>query len=81
MGATTDDFVSNKAAVNISWENEYAADMSSIKQAQERIRPYVTKTPVLSAQTLNSLAGRNLHFKCECLQKWYLYSSYIYIYL
>ncbi|KAL8529654.1 hypothetical protein ACS0TY_006910 [Phlomoides rotata] len=48
----------------------YAADISSIKEAQQRISPYVTKTPILSAQTLNSLAGRrNLHFKCECLQK------------
>ncbi|KAK4389303.1 Serine racemase [Sesamum angolense] len=49
--------------------NEYAADISSIKAAEERISPYVHKTPVLSSETLNSIAGRKLYFKCECFQK------------
>ncbi|KAK6137444.1 hypothetical protein DH2020_028801 [Rehmannia glutinosa] len=47
----------------------YAADISSIKAAQERISPYVHKTPVLSSETLNSISGRKLYFKCECFQK------------
>ncbi|KAL8543711.1 hypothetical protein ACS0TY_004324 [Phlomoides rotata] len=49
--------------------NAYAADISSIKAAQERISLYVHKTPVLSSETLNSLSGRNLYLKCECFQK------------
>lgn len=49
--------------------NKYAADISSIKEAQERISPYVHKTPVLSSETLDSISGRKLYFKCECFQK------------
>lgn len=49
--------------------NKYAADISSIKAAEERISPYAYKTPVLSSETLNSISGRKLYFKCECFQK------------
>ncbi|KAK4435310.1 Serine racemase [Sesamum alatum] len=49
--------------------NKYAADISSIKAAEERISQYVHKTPVLSSETLNSISGRQLYFKCECFQK------------
>ncbi|CAA0842222.1 Serine racemase [Striga hermonthica] len=49
--------------------NRYAADISSIKAAQERISPYVNKTAVLSSETLDSISGRKLYFKCECFQK------------
>lgn len=47
----------------------YAADISSIKEAQCRIGPYIHKTPVLSSISLDSLSGRQLFFKCECFQK------------
>ncbi|OVA19157.1 Tryptophan synthase beta subunit-like PLP-dependent enzymes superfamily [Macleaya cordata] len=47
----------------------YAADISSIKEAQVRINSFIQKTPVLSSETLNSIAGRRLFFKCECFQK------------
>ncbi|MCL7028325.1 hypothetical protein MKW94_011948 [Papaver nudicaule] len=47
----------------------YAADLSSIKEAQERINSVIHKTPVLTSETLNSIAGRKLFFKCECFQK------------
>ncbi|XP_051137048.1 serine racemase [Andrographis paniculata] len=50
-------------------ENKYAADFPSIKAAQERISSYVHTTPVLSSETLNSMSGRRLFFKCECFQK------------
>ncbi|MCD7450454.1 hypothetical protein HAX54_006520 [Datura stramonium] len=49
--------------------DSYAADISSIRQAQERIAPFVRKTPVLTSETLDSIAGRKLYFKCECFQK------------
>ncbi|KAL2544054.1 Serine racemase [Forsythia ovata] len=48
---------------------KYAADISSIREAQERISSLVHRTPVLSSETLNSISGRKLHFKCECFQK------------
>ncbi|KAL3498821.1 hypothetical protein ACH5RR_041553 [Cinchona calisaya] len=48
---------------------KYAADISSIKEAQKRISSYVHKTLVLSSETLNSFCGRMLYFKCECFQK------------
>ncbi|XP_010660854.1 serine racemase isoform X2 [Vitis vinifera] len=47
----------------------YAADISSIREAQVRINSFIHKTPVLTSETLNSLAGRGLFFKCECFQK------------
>ncbi|CAN4077379.1 unnamed protein product [Withania somnifera] len=47
----------------------YAADISSIRQAQVRIKPFAHKTPVLTSETLNSVSGRKLYFKCECFQK------------
>ncbi|XP_055819620.1 serine racemase [Solanum dulcamara] len=49
--------------------NDYAADISSIRQAQVRIKPFAHKTPVLTSETLDSIAGRKLYFKCECFQK------------
>ena len=37
--------------------------------AQERIKPYVHRTPVLTSSYLNELAGAELFFKCENFQK------------
>jgi threonine dehydratase len=37
--------------------------------AAMRIRPYVHRTPVLTSETLDRLAGARLFFKCENLQK------------
>lgn len=50
-------------------ETKYAADISSIREAQARIEPFVHKTPVFTSESLNALSGRRLFFKCECLQK------------
>uniref|UniRef100_A0A3Q7HL05 Serine racemase n=1 Tax=Solanum lycopersicum TaxID=4081 RepID=A0A3Q7HL05_SOLLC len=47
----------------------YAADISSIREAQVRIKPFAQQTPVLTSDTLDSIAGRKLYFKCECFQK------------
>ncbi|ONK71518.1 uncharacterized protein A4U43_C04F9470 [Asparagus officinalis] len=47
----------------------YAADIQSIEEALLRIAPYIHKTPVLSSTSLDSIAGRQLFFKCECFQK------------
>ncbi|KAG5539454.1 hypothetical protein RHGRI_019856 [Rhododendron griersonianum] len=48
---------------------KYAADISSIREAQLRIGPFVHRTPVVSSETLDAIAGRKLLFKCECFQK------------
>jgi threonine dehydratase/serine racemase len=37
--------------------------------AADRIRPFVRRTPVFTSGTLDALAGRKLHFKCELFQK------------
>lgn len=38
-------------------------------KVHERIKPFIHRTPVLSSQQLNEIAGANLHFKCENFQK------------
>ena len=40
-----------------------------IEQAHERIRPFIHKTPVLTCNTIDQLAGAELFFKCENFQK------------
>lgn len=40
-----------------------------IEQAHERIKPYVHRTPVLTSESINALAGCSIFFKCENLQK------------
>jgi threonine dehydratase len=39
-----------------------------IEQAHERIKPYVHRTPVLTSQSINDIAGCSIFFKCENLQ-------------
>ncbi len=44
-------------------------ELSDIQKAQERIKPFVHRTPVLTSQAINTIAGRNVYFKCENFQK------------
>lgn len=44
-------------------------DLAAIQAAHARIRPYVTRTPVLANARLNAACGGQLFFKCENLQK------------
>jgi threonine dehydratase len=44
-------------------------DWARIVEAHERIRPQIHRTPVLTSSNLNELAGAQLFFKCENLQK------------
>ena len=48
---------------------KYATELADVLTAAERIQPFVHRTPVLTCETLNRLAGRELFFKCENLQK------------
>lgn len=51
----------NPVTPSIEWKN--------IEEAHERIRPRIHRTPVLTSHSLNRLAGAQLFFKCENLQK------------
>ena len=42
---------------------------NDVENAQERIKPYIHKTPVLSSIYLNKISGAELYFKCENFQK------------
>jgi threonine dehydratase len=49
--------------------NSAALTMAAIRAAHERIRGKIHRTPVMTSEVLDSLAGSRLHFKCENLQK------------
>ncbi|HEY0169976.1 MAG TPA: threonine/serine dehydratase [Pyrinomonadaceae bacterium] len=40
-----------------------------IREAGERIRPFVHRTPVVTSRTFDQAAGRRVFFKCENLQR------------
>ncbi len=44
-------------------------DISDIISAAERIHKYINKVSLLSSQSINSLTGSNVYFKCENFQK------------
>src|SRR5438105_6961059 len=47
----------------------YAADLEAVRTAGRRIQGRAHRTPVVTCATLDRLAGRELFFKCEHLQK------------
>ena len=48
---------------------ENSISLKIIKDAADRIAPHIQKTPVLSSNSINSIAGAELFFKCENFQK------------
>jgi len=44
-------------------------DVTIIRAAHERIRPYIHRTPVLTSSRLDEASGASLFFKCENFQK------------
>jgi threonine dehydratase/serine racemase len=48
---------------------KYACDLAAIREAAKRIRGIVHRTPVMTSDTFDRLAGRRVFFKCENLQK------------
>ena len=48
---------------------KYAASIDDVRSAAKRIEGVGHRTPVLTNNTLNRMAGRNLFFKCENFQK------------
>jgi threonine dehydratase len=43
--------------------------LEEIRQAADRIRPYVHKTPVLTCRTIDDMVGGKAFFKCENFQR------------
>ncbi len=43
--------------------------LQNIEEAHKRISPYIHRTPVLTSNSINELAGCQLFFKCENFQK------------
>ena len=48
---------------------KYAASIDDIRAAAERIKGVGHRTPILTSQTMDKMAGRKLFFKCENIQK------------
>ncbi|HVL22404.1 MAG TPA: pyridoxal-phosphate dependent enzyme [Amaricoccus sp.] len=47
----------------------YIPTWDDVLVAHDRVRPYIHKTPILTSRFINELAGCELYFKCENLQK------------
>ncbi len=47
----------------------YAATLADIQEAAARIAGTIHRTPVMTSETLDTLAGRRIFLKCENLQK------------
>ena len=47
----------------------YAADLAAVRAAAARIAGIVHRTPVMTCETIDKLAGRRVFLKCENLQK------------
>jgi threonine dehydratase len=43
--------------------------LDEIREAAERIRPYIHRTPVLTCKTIDAMVGGQIYFKCENFQK------------
>lgn len=43
--------------------------LADIEAAHQRIQPFIHRTPIMTSEAINALAGCHLYFKCENLQK------------
>src|SRR5882724_12028933 len=50
-------------------QSKPALTMQLIREAHERIRGKIHRTPVMTSRVLDGMAGSRLYFKCENLQK------------
>ena len=46
-----------------------APGIDDLREAQRRIAPHIHRTPIYTSSLLDDIAGAQLHFKCEHLQK------------
>lgn len=50
-------------------DSETLPTITDIRVAHKRITPFIHRTPIMTSQCLNTLAGAKIFFKCENLQK------------
>ncbi len=48
---------------------EFKVSQEDIANAHERIKSYIHRTPILTSESVNEIAGCELYFKCENFQK------------
>ncbi len=48
---------------------KFPVSFEDIIDAHERIKPFVHRTPILTSESINEIAGCKLYFKCENFQK------------
>ena len=48
---------------------ETIPSLEIIHQAHQRIKPFIHRTPVMTSEVINELAGCSIYFKCENFQK------------
>lgn len=48
---------------------DFQIKASDLEQAHARIKPHIHRTPVLTSESINAIAGCELYFKCENFQK------------
>jgi threonine dehydratase len=51
-----------------SWQMD-APNFEAIRAAHRRIAPHIHRTPVVTSASLDEIAGAQLFFKCDNLQK------------
>lgn len=47
----------------------FAASFEDVQAAAKRLEGHIHRTPVMTCSTLNEMAGKELYFKVETLQK------------
>src|SRR5438067_8427412 len=50
-------------------EPDIAVDLLAIRAAAARIAPHISRTPVMTSDSLDAAVGARLHFKCENFQR------------
>jgi threonine dehydratase len=64
------DYTQRMSTTNVASSAETRQpDWQTIQEAYDRIRPRIHRTPVMTSRSLNAMAGAQLFFKCENLQK------------
>ena len=53
----------------LDYSNAESLTIEHMREAHERIKPHINRTPVLQSQYLNDLTGADLFFKCENFQE------------
>jgi threonine dehydratase len=53
----------------LDYSSAEALTIDHMREAHERIKPHIRRTPVMVSEHLNALTGADLHFKCENFQE------------